>query len=180
MKKKFKNVVTSIYEAVTVYYSDLMAIASREYNKVHGYKDEDLYRDIAHDTLLRICDIFADINVTEILVKNYYCKAVRMNYLRELVTADSKNKERMIDDGISLVSYEKDEKIDFGVIIGEITKEFGERDTDIFIKFYSGYTQKELNEMYNINNSDYIIRKIKKYIQKHYDGYDLKKKRKKS
>lgn len=169
----------SIYEAITFYYTPLMKIASREYSKIHGQKDDDLYKDIAHDTMLKLCDIFSNITVTELMVKNYYCKAVRMNYLRELVTAEHKNKNRLEHDNISLIECNDESKIDFAIIEDDIKNHFQEDDYKIFFLFYQGLTLRELNEQYHINNSAYKVRKIKDYIIKKYNGYELKKKTKK-
>jgi hypothetical protein len=178
--KKASNL--TIYEAITYYYNDLMKIAEREYIKLFHDSDSDSYKDIAHDTMIRMCDIYGNVStLTKNHVLSYYCKAVRTNYIRSLMYSYNKDKDdNEFDESIYRLSEEnEDSKIDYSIIIYEIEKRFGKDSLEQFSQFIKGYTLREINEEWNINNADYIVRKIRDFIKENFSGYSIHRKKKK-
>lgn len=184
MVNKIKlNASTNIYEAMVFHYAELMKIARREYYHVYSNKiksDEDSFKDVAHDTLLKMCNIFGKSKTTLKHIKAYFCKAVRMNYVKELISLKPEYVDVLptvssaFDDGSS------DSKIDYSIILSDVEAEFGKQDCDIYVKFYQGYKLRELDDEYHIRNSAYVVRKIKDFIKENYNGYKLKRGKKHS
>jgi hypothetical protein len=172
----------NIYEAITYYYNDLMKIAEREYIKLFHTTDNDSYKDIAHDTIIRMCDIYANVtNLTKNHVLSYYCKAVRTNYIRDLMYAYNKDRDNDdFDESIYKINESnEDSKIDYSIIIYEIEKRFGKDSLEQFSQFIKGYTLREINQQWNINNADYIVRKIRDFIKENFNGYSLNRRKNK-
>jgi hypothetical protein len=173
----------NIYEAITYYYNDLMKIAEREYIKLFHDSDNDSYKDIAHDTMIRMCDIYGNVqSLTKNHVLSYYCKSVRTNYIRNLMYSYNKDRDDgEFDESIYKLNEENnDSKIDYDIIIYDIERKFGKDSLQQFSEFVQGYTLREINEKWNINNADYIIRKIREYIKANFDGYNINRKKKKN
>jgi hypothetical protein len=173
----------NIYEAITYYYNDLMKIAEREYIKLFHDSDNDSYKDIAHDTMIRMCDIYGNVqSLTKNHVLSYYCKSVRTNYIRNLMYSYNKDRDDgEFDESIYKLNEENnDSKIDYDIIIYDIERKFGKDSLQQFSEFVQGYTLREINEKWNINNADYIIRKIREYIKTNFDGYNINRKKKKN
>lgn len=174
--KNKANASTTIYEALVFHYAELMKIAKREYYHVYNNKtksEEDSFKDIAHDTLLKMCKIFDKSETTLKHIKAYFCKAVRMNYVKELISL----KPECVDVLPNISSFDADSSnfvIDNNIILSDIETEFGKQDCDIYLKFYQGHKLRELDEEYHIRNSAYIIRKIKNFVTKRYPEHKAK------
>lgn len=169
----------SIYAAITYYYKDLMFIARREYYKIYSKKsrrnEDGEFKDIAHDTILKMCNTFDGIETTITHIKAYFCKAVKMNYIKDLISLKPKyvpsfSGNTSTDDNVCA----NDSAIDFDYILSDVDSVFGKTDCRIYKEFYEGYTLRELDKTYGINNSAYIVRKIKAYVREKFPEYKPK------
>lgn len=171
------NATITIYEAITYKYAELMKIAEREYYHIHSKKEksgEDSFKDIAHDTLLKMCNIFDNAKTTLKHIKAYFCKAVRMNYIKELISLKPEYVDVLPDAKFLAETNSPTYAIDYNIILSDVESNFDKNDCDIYVKFCQGYKLRELDDEYHIHNSAYIIRKIKSFIKESYPGYKLK------
>jgi hypothetical protein len=133
--------------------------------------------------MIRMCDIYGNVqSLTKNHVLSYYCKSVRTNYIRNLMYSYNKDRDDgEFDESIYKLNEENnDSKIDYDIIIYDIERKFGKDSLQQFSEFVQGYTLREINEKWNINNADYIIRKIREYIKANFDGYNINRKKKKN
>ena len=143
-------------------YRNLYKLSRIEWKKM---KICDFNIDIFHDTLLKCIVKFNDNTDFNDFIP-YFIKAFRINVIREdAYHYKSKRIDNspMINEPLSNQDIET--QIDFNLILCDVCERFGREYCNIFEDWLSGFTIKELNEMYLHINVRYVIDKIRLYLK---------------
>lgn len=180
-KNQNKKNVCTIYEIISSHYYDFKAIAERETKRFNAY-NKDLDEDIFHNVLLAMADALGNNNFLVSLkdAKGYFCNSFKNALCRETLYARNKYKHDSEFEECMFMTKEGelDTSIDYDSIMADVEKQYGKSECAIFEEFISGYKLRELNEKWQINNSDYIVRKIKTYIKTNYSEINIRRKNK--
>jgi hypothetical protein len=101
----------------------------------------------------------------------YFAKSIKLNGWRELKYANNALRSDDECDFGELEEYSNEmniSSIDCSTILNDIEKHFNSEYKLIFKMWSEDYTVKEINEYLNINNSRYIIDKLKVWVKKNY------------
>lgn len=143
-------------------------IALRQNLKSYCYSNNlEFSEDVFHSTLVSCYNTVNKNNIvfaTEDEVKYYFCKAFKINLLRNKGYSDNKPKEDYINFDSS-ISEEQINNCDFSIINNKIIKKFGNQLYDIFIENVEGTSIADLQEKYKIKNLKQKIKSVKIYIQ---------------
>ena len=159
---------TNIYMIVAYHYYDLKNIAIRETRKfTHGQVDID--QDLFHTGLMNMVTCLSNSPITLRQAKGYWYTVYRNGLLRKGDYAEQKYRD---DNEFKEGLYESrpqnlEGSVDTNTMLSDIEETFSD-DFQLFMDYVEGYTLVELDEKYNIRNSDYRIRKIRKYVQEKY------------
>lgn len=168
------TLIMSVYEVIAHHYYELKDIAIRETKKFSG---NDLDEDIFHSGILRMAETLSNINMTLKQAKGYWCNLYKNALLRSCLYARVKYRDKGEFNASLFVTKdgELDDTIDYESIMSDVESKYNE-DYPLFVDFIEGYTLRELNEKYNVPNSDYRVRRIKNYIRRTYPEIQIKRK----
>jgi rRNA maturation endonuclease Nob1 len=101
----------------------------------------------------------------------YFTRAIQVNIIRETQYAYNSLKT----DGVEIEEWDEDldemnlSQIDYQNILNDIETNFSIEWKTIFQLWTEGLTIQEINNKLNIQNSRYIVDKLKKWIKEKYD-----------
>jgi hypothetical protein len=153
---------------VTRNYEKLKKMALKELSFLSS---KDVCEDIFHDTLIKCVEQMKLGKITEEDFILYFAKSIKINGWRELKYATNALRSDDECDFGELEEYSVEmniSNIDYELILNEIEKHFNSEYKLIFKMWSENYTVKEINEYLNINNSRYIIDKLKVWVKKKY------------
>lgn len=172
---------STIYEIIAGHYYELKDIAVRESKKFNnGYPilDEDIF----HNVLLAMAERLGNCGyfLTLKQVKGYFCNSFKNALCREVLYARNKyNSSNFEECMFKTKNGDIDTRIDYETLLCEIERKYPKQEYNIFIDFISGFKLRELNEKYNISNSEYIVRKIKDFVKNEYPELKITRKKEK-
>ena len=153
---------------VTRNYEKLKKMALKELSFLSS---KDACEDIFHDTLIKCIEQMELGKINENDFIPYFAKSIKLNGWRELKYANNALRSDDECDFGELEEYSNEmniSSIDCNTILNDIENHFNSEYKLIFKMWSEDYTVKEINEYLNINNSRYIIDKLKVWVKKNY------------
>lgn len=153
---------------VTRNYEKLKKMALKELSFLSS---KDVCEDIFHDTLIKCVEQMklGKINEEDFIL--YFAKSIKINGWRELKYATNALRSNDECDLGELDEYSSEINLstfDYETILNDIEHNFNLEYKLIFKMWSEDYTVKEINECLNINNSRYIIDKLKVWVKNKY------------
>lgn len=154
-------------EYVAQHYDALKMIATKEVNKKIC---SDYIEDIFHDTLIKCIKQLENKPMEQNEILAYFTRAIQVNIIRETKYAYNSLKT----DGVEVEEWDENlnemniSKIDYQNILKDIESNFSTEWKNIFQLWSEGFTIQEINEKIQINNSRYIVDKLKIWIKYNY------------
>lgn len=154
-------------EYVAQHYDALKMIATKEVNKKIC---SDYIEDIFHDTLIKCIKQLENKPMEQNEILAYFTRAIQVNIIRETQYAYNSLKT----DGVEVEEWDVNlnemniSKIDYQNILNDIESNFSTEWKNIFQLWSEGFTIQEINEKIQINNSRYIVDKLKIWIKHNY------------
>ena len=155
-------------EYVAQHYDVLKTIAPKEVSKKIC---SDYIEDIFHDTLVKCIKQLENKPMEQNEILAYFTRAVQVNIIRETQYAFNSLKT----DGVEIEEWDEDldemnlSQIDYQNILNDIETNFSIEWKTIFQLWCEGLTIHEINNKLIIQNSRYIVDKLKKWIKEKYD-----------
>lgn len=137
------------------------------YNIWRTMDNDDFNEDIFHDTLIKCMDKFNNKQFIEEEFKAYIIASFKMNVIRSKQYFNVAMKSNEDIENINTILSDKF-NVDFNIIIEDVKRKFGQNNCGKFMDWLENKSIKEINEIYNCNNTRYLIDKIKSYIKKTY------------
>lgn len=154
-------------ELVAEQYDVLKKIATKEGGKKIC---QDSIEDIFHDTLIKCIKQLENKLMEQNEILAYFTRAVQMNIIRETQYAYNSLKT----DGVEIEEWDEDldetnlSQIDYQNILNDIETHFSKEWKNIFQLWCEGLTIQEINNKLTINNSRYIVDKLKQWVKDKY------------
>lgn len=154
-------------EYVAQHYDILKMIATKEISKKIC---SDYIEDIFHDTLVKCIKQLENKLMEQNEIIAYFTRAVQINVIRETQYAYNSLKT----DGVEIEKWNGDldemnlSKIDYQNILNDIEIHFSTEWKNIFQLWCEGLTIQDINKTLTINNSRYIVDKLKQWIKNKY------------
>ena len=154
-------------EFVAEQYDVLKNIATKE-----GYMKicQDCIEDIFHDTLIKCIKQLENKPMEQDEILAYFTRAIQVNIIRETQYAYNSLKT----DGVEIEEWDEDldeinlSKIDYQNILNDVQTNFSIEWKNIFQLWTEGLTIQDINEKLSINNSRYVVDKIKIWVKENY------------
>ncbi len=153
---------------VTRNYEKLKKMALKELSFLSS---KDVCEDIFHDTLIKCVEQMELGKINENDFIPYFAKSIKLNGWRELKYANNALRSDDECDFGELEEYSNEmnvSSIDCNIILNDIENHFNSEYKLIFKMWSEDYTIKEINEYLNINNSRYVVDKLKVWVKKNY------------
>lgn len=148
-------------------------IALRKNLKAYCYvNDLGFSEDVFHNTMMNCYNTVNKNNITfenEQEVKYYFCKAFKINLIREKSYSNNKPKEDIIFYGDISRQDEQIIKCDFSIITSKIIDTYGIELYNVFIENLEGTAIADLQEKYGIKNLKTKLKNIKIFIKAEFE-----------
>ena len=148
-------------------------IALRNNLKAYCYVNGlEFSEDVFHNTMMNCYNTVNKNNITfenEQEVKYYFCKAFKINLIREKSYSDNKAKEDIVLYGDISLKDEQCIKCDFSIISNKIIETYGVELYNVFLENLEGTAISDLQEKYGIRNLKSKLKNIKIFIQAEFE-----------
>lgn len=152
----------TISELISGKYDEIKSLLTSLSKRRNECFDEDLF----HTTLLNCMKVLGETEMEEREIMAYIIRAFQSNEIREYFYF--RNLLRVELD----VQYEEElttsDELDYKMIIENIRRVFGQKDSDQFQLWLEGYCVREIEEQYGEDDVTYRLQKIKMWLTENY------------